>query len=257
MIIDSHCHLDYEPLISDINKIILNAKKNNVTNLLTIGTSLESSKRVLEIVEKYENVYGAIGIHPNSTTNNLSDLNELVDIKKKSKKIIAFGETGLDYFYKRSEKNDQIQSFEKHIGFAISEKVPVIIHTRDADEDTISIIKKYYKKTKFLIHCFTGSLDFAKNLLDLECLISFSGIITFKKSTDLRNVVKYVPMEKMLIETDSPYLSPDPFRGKSNEPANVKIVAENIALIKEISFEEVANLTTSNFNKFFFNEQQN
>jgi TatD DNase family protein len=257
MIIDSHCHLDYEPLISDINKIILNAKKNNVTNLLTIGTSLESSKKVLEIVEKYENVYGAIGIHPNSTTNNLSDLNELVDIKKKSKKIIAFGETGLDYFYKRSEKNDQIQSFEKHIEFAISEKVPVIIHTRDADEDTISIIKKYYTKTKFLIHCFTGSLDFAKNLLDLECLISFSGIITFKKSTDLRNVVKYVPMEKMLIETDSPYLSPDPFRGKSNEPANVKIVAENIALIKKISFEEVANLTTSNFNKFFFNEQQN
>jgi TatD DNase family protein len=254
MIIDSHCHLDYEPLISDINKIILNAKKNNVTNLLTIGTSLESSKKVLEIVEEYENVYGAIGIHPNSTTNNLSDLNELVDIKKKSKKIIAFGETGLDYFYKRSEKNDQIQSFEKHIEFAISEKVPVIIHTRDADEDTISIIKKYYTKTKFLIHCFTGSLDFAKNLLDLECLISFSGIITFKKSTDLRNVVKYVPMEKMLIETDSPYLSPDPFRGKSNEPANVKIVAENIAFIKEISFEEVANLTTSNFNKFFFNE---
>ena len=187
----------------------------------------------------------------------MSDLNELVDIKKKSKKIIAFGETGLDYFYKRSEKNDQIQSFEKHIEFAISEQVPVIIHTRDSDEDTISIIKKYYTKTKFLIHCFTGSLDFAKNLLDLECLISFSGIITFKKSTDLRNVVKYVPMEKMLIETDSPYLSPDPFRGKSNEPANVKIVAENIALIKEISFEEVANLTTSNFNKFFFNEQQN
>lgn len=257
MIIDSHCHLDYEPLINDINKIILNAKKNNVTNLLTIGTSLESSKKVLEIVEKYENVYGAIGIHPNSTTNNLSDLNELVDIKKKSNKIIAFGETGLDYFYKRSEKNDQIQSFEKHIEFAISEKVPVIIHTRDADEDTISIIKKYYTKTKFLIHCFTGSLDFVKNLLDLECLISFSGIITFKKSTDLRNVVKYVPMEKMLIETDSPYLSPDPFRGKSNEPANVKIVAENIALIKEISFEEVANLTTINFKNFFFNEQQN
>ena len=253
MIIDSHCHLDYEPLISDINKIILNAKKNNVTNLLTIGTSLESSKRVLEIVEKYENVYGAIGIHPNSTTNNLSDLNELVDIKKKSKKIIAFGETGLDYFYKRSEKNDQIQSFEKHIQFAISEKVPVIIHTRDSDEDTISIIKKYYTKTKFLIHCFTGSLDFAKNLLDLECLISFSGIITFKKSTDLRNVVKYVPMEKMLIETDSPYLSPDPFRGKSNEPANVKIVAKNVALIKGISFEAVASTTTRNFKNFFFN----
>ena len=255
MIIDSHCHLDYEPLINNINSVLLNAKKNNITNLLTIGTSLESSKKVLEIVEKYENIYGAIGIHPNSTTSHLNDLDKLIDIKKKSKKIIGFGETGLDYFYKRSEKKDQIFSFEKHIEFAISEKVPVIIHTRDADEDTISIIKNYYKKTKFLIHCFTGSLDFAKNLLDLECLISFSGIITFKKSTDLRNVVKYVPMEKMLIETDSPYLSPDPLRGKSNEPANVKIVAENIALIKGISLEEVANLTTKNFKNFFFNEQ--
>ena len=256
MIIDSHCHLDYEPLINDINKIILNAKKNNVINLLTIGTSLESSKKVLEIVEKFENVYGAIGIHPNSTSNNLSDLNELIDIKKKSKKIIAFGETGLDYFYKRSKKNDQIQSFEQHIEFAISENVPVIIHTRDADEDTISIIKKYYNRTKFLIHCFTGSLEFAKNLLNLECLISFSGIVTFKNSSELRNVVKYVPIERMLIETDSPYLSPDPLRGKSNEPANVKIVGENIAKIKEISFEEVAKLTTENFKNFFLNEKR-
>jgi TatD DNase family protein len=255
MIIDSHCHLDYDPLINNIDQVLLNAKKNNISKLLTIGTGLESSKKVLEIVEKYENIYGAIGIHPNSTTNNLNDLNDLINIKKKSKKIIAFGETGLDYFYKRSEKKDQLYSFEKHIEFAISERVPVIIHTRDSDEDTISIVKKYFGKTKFLIHCFTGNLDFAKNLLNLGCLISFSGIITFKKSTDLRSVVKYVPMEKMLIETDSPYLSPDPFRGKSNEPANVKIVAENIAIIKGISLDEVANLTTKNFKNFFFNEQ--
>ena len=255
MIIDSHCHLDYDPLVNNIDQVLINAKKNNISKLLTIGTSLESSKKILEIVEKYENIYGAIGIHPNLTTNNLNDLNELINIKKKSKKIIAFGETGLDYFYKRSEKKDQLYSFEKHIEFAISERIPVIIHTRDADEDTISIVKQYYRKTKFLIHCFTGNLDFAKNLLDLECLISFSGIITFKKSTDLRNVVKFVPMENMLIETDSPYLSPDPLRGKSNEPANVKIVAENIALIKGISVDEVANLTTKNFKKFFFNVQ--
>jgi len=255
MIIDSHCHLDYEPLINNINEVLLNAKKNNITNLLTIGTSIESSIKVIEIVEKYENIYGAIGIHPNSTTGHLNDLDKLLDIKKKSKKIIAFGETGLDYFYNRSKKKDQIYSFEKHIEFAISENVPVIIHTRDADEDTILIIKKYYKKTRFLIHCFTGNLEFAKNLLNLECLISFSGIITFKKSYELRDVVKYIPLEKMLIETDSPYLSPDPLRGESNEPANVKIVAENIAKIKEISFEEVARLTTKNFNNFFFYEK--
>ena len=253
MIIDSHCHLDYEPLINDINKVLLNAKNNNISHLLTIGTGLDSSKKVFDIVEKYENIYGSIGIHPNSTTNHLADLDELLSIKKKSKKIIAFGETGLDYFYKRSEKKDQLYSFEKHIELANSEKVPVIIHTRDADEDTLSIIKKYHLKSKFLIHCFTGGLEFAKKLLELGCLISFSGIITFKKSSDLRNVVKYVPIEKMLIETDSPYLSPDPFRGKSNEPANVKIVAETVATIKQITFEEVASSTTKNFKNFFLN----
>ena len=256
MIIDSHCHLDYEPLIDNINQVLLNAKNNNVTNLLTIGTSLESSKKVLDIVNKYPNVYGAIGIHPNYTSGNLEKLDDIFALKKKNKKIIAFGETGLDYFYKRSEKSDQILAFEKHIEFSIAENVPVIIHTRSAEDDTISIIKKYYKKTKFLIHCFTGQLNFAKDLLNLNCLISFSGIITFKKSNDLRDVVKYVPLERMLIETDSPYLSPDPFRGKSNEPANVKIVAENVALIKEVSFEEVCNLTTKNFKNFFFNEKK-
>ena len=176
-------------------------------------------------------------------------------LKKKSKKILAFGETGLDYFYKRSERKDQIFSFENHIEFAISEKVPVIIHTRDANEDTILIIKKYYKKTKFLIHCFTGNLEFAKKLLNLECLISFSGIITFKKSHELRDVVKFVPLDRILIETDSPYLSPDPFRGKSNEPANLRIIAENIATIKKISFEEISEVTTKNFHKLFFYEK--
>ena len=251
MIIDSHCHLDYEPLVNNIDQVLLNAKKENITNLLTIGTSLESSRKVLEIVAKYPNVYGAIGIHPNSTTGNLDKLDEILMLKKNNKKIIAFGETGLDYFYKRSDKKDQIIAFEKHVEFSISEKIPVIIHTRDADDDTISILKKYYKKTNFLIHCFTGNLEFAKNLLNLNCLISFSGIITFKKSNDLRDIVKYVPLEKMLIETDSPYLSPDPFRGKSNEPANVKIVAETVASIKQISFEQVATSTTANFNNFF------
>ena len=144
MIIDSHCHLDYEPLVNNIDQVLLNAKKNNITNLLTIGTSLDSSKKVLEIVSKYPNVYGAIGIHPNSTTGNLEKLNEILLLKKKNKKIVAFGETGLDYFYKRSEKKDQIFSFEKHINFSIAENVPVIVHTRDADDDTISSIKKYY-----------------------------------------------------------------------------------------------------------------
>ncbi len=255
MIVDSHCHLDYEPLINNIDQVLINAKKNNITKLLTIGTSFESSIKVLDIVGKYENIYGAIGIHPNSTTGNLDKLISILELKKKSKKIIAFGETGLDYFYKHSKKNDQIVSFEKHVEFSTVEGVPVIVHTREADDDTISVIKKNFVKTNFLIHCFTGSLDFAKKLLDLNCLISFSGIITFKKSEELRKVVKYVPLDRMLIETDSPYLSPDPFRGKSNEPAYVKIVAETVALIKQTNFDLVANSTTDNFHKLFFNEK--
>ena len=144
MIIDSHCHLDYEPLIKDIDQVLLNAKKNNIAKLLTIGTSLESSQKVLDIVNKYSNVYGAIGIHPNSTTGNLEKLDGILELKNSNKKIIAFGETGLDYFYKRSEKNDQIFAFEKHIEFSIAKKIPVIIHTRDADDDTISIIKCFF-----------------------------------------------------------------------------------------------------------------
>ena len=137
MIIDSHCHLDYEPLVNNIDQVLLNAKKNNIENLLTIGTSLESSIKFLDIINKYPNVYGAVGIHPNSTTGNIEKLDDILVLKKKNKKIIAFGETGLDYFYKRSEKNDQVLAFEKHIEFSIAEKVPVIVHTRDADNDTI------------------------------------------------------------------------------------------------------------------------
>jgi len=149
MIIDSHCHLDYDPLVNNIDQVLLNAKNNNISKLLTIGTSLESSKKVLEIVEKYENIYGAIGMHPNSTTNNLDDLNQLINIKKKSKKIIAFGETGLDYFYKRSEKKDQLYSFEKHIEFAIAERVPVIIHKGMLTKILFPLLKSILGKQNF------------------------------------------------------------------------------------------------------------
>ena len=141
MIIDSHCHLDYEPLINDINQVLLNAKNNNISHLLTIGTGIDSSKKVYEIVEKHENIYGSIGIHPNSTTNNLDDLNELLTIKKKSKKIIAFGETGLDYFYKRSEKKDQLYSFEKHIDLQFPKQCPLLFTQEMLTRTPLQLLK--------------------------------------------------------------------------------------------------------------------
>jgi TatD DNase family protein len=256
MIIDSHCHLDYEPLLNNIDKVILNAKNNNISKLLTIGTSIESSKKVLEIVNKFENVYGAIGIHPNSCSNSKFYIDELLLIKKSSKKIIAFGETGLDFFYNKSKKEDQIYSFEKHIDFSLNERSPVIVHTRDADDATLDIIKKNSAKVNFLIHCFTGSIEFAKNLLDLNCTLSFSGIITFKKAEYLNEVIKLIPNDKILVETDSPYLSPVPYRGKPNEPANVKIVLQHVAKIKNTSLEEMAKITSTNFSNLFFNEKK-
>ena len=168
-------------------------------------------------------------------------------------KIIGIGETGLDYYYENSKKNTQIELFQKHIELAKLKKIPVIVHTRSADIDTINMINKNIKNSnvKFLIHCFSGGLEFCKKLLDLNCYISFSGIITFKNSQELRETIKIVPLNKILVETDSPYLSPVPLRGKSNTPSNVKFVADCLAKIKGISLEEISETTTRNFNNLF------
>jgi len=257
MFIDSHCHLTYEPLSNNLDNVIKDCKINKVDKLLTISTDLITSKNSILISKKYKNVFCAIGIHPNSTKSEFLKFDEIVSISKESKKIIAIGETGLDYFKYKEEKNIQMDSFIKHIELANKLEVPIIVHNRDADNDLLNIISQKIKKkpVKFLIHCFTGSLNFAKKLIDLNCLISFSGIITFKKSENLRNIIKYIPLNKIMIETDSPFLSPEPFRGKVNTPSRVKYVAETLAEIKKISIEEVAIRTTENFNNFFLNHE--
>ena len=253
MFIDSHCHLTYEPLFGNIDDVISNCAINDISKLLTISTDLQTSKNSILIADKYNKVFCTIGLHPNSSENEFSKFNDLKVISKQSKKIIGIGETGLDYYKFKSNKKIQIDSFLKHIELADQLKIPVIVHNRDADDDLINIISENVRKKniKFLIHCFTGSLEMAKKLLDLNCFISFSGIITFKKSENLRNVAKFLPLDRIMIETDSPFLSPEPFRGKSNDPTMVKYVANTIAQIKNISINDIAQKTTNNFNNFF------
>ena len=252
MFVDSHCHLTFEPMYSNIPGVLENCKKENIETILTIGTNYENSLKSIQIANSYDNVFCSIGIHPNEAEslkkNIFSDLKNLIN---KSKKIIGIGETGLDFYYEKSCKNIQVKFFNNHIELAKLLDLPVIVHTRNAEVETLNIIKHNYKNANFLIHCFTGSRDFCENLLSLGCYISFSGILTFKKSHELREIAKIVPLDKLLIETDSPYLSPEPIRSKTNFPHNVKLVAEQVSIIKDISIETVAKYTTTNFNKVF------
>jgi len=253
-LVDSHCHLYYEPYINDIKGTINECKKNNVTKLLTIGVDIETSKKNIEIANDYREIYCTIGIHPNSTTvAKKEDLLELSAMIKTSNKIIGLGETGLDY-YRDFDKNLQFFYFEEQIKIAKKFNLPVVIHTRDAEDDTYSIIKKYSDANlKFIIHCFSGSIEFATKCIDLGGYISFSGNITFKNAENIKAVCRQIDIKKILIETDSPYLSPHPFRGKKNHPTNVRFVCNEISKIKNINTNIVSKITTNNFNSIFFN----
>jgi TatD DNase family protein len=249
MFVDSHCHLTYEPLVSNLENLINRCNKANVGKLLTIGTNIESSLKCGEISQNFENIYSSVGIHPSNAHIEVNKDNEIQSLYKFNNKNIGYGETGLDFFYSSEHKKRQIELFEKHIDFASKDNATVIVHTRGAEDETINIIKNHQKKkdVRFLIHCFTGTMKFAKSLLDIGCFLSFSGIITFKNTTDLQNVAKYVPLNKMLIETDSPYLAPNPFRGKKNSPENVIYVAKKISDLKKVSLSEVETKTSNNF----------
>ena len=254
MIIDSHCHLDYEQIYSQLDDVVNRAIKNDVKILLTICTTLESFKKIQLIINKYNNIYGTFGIHPHET-NNYREISSkiIIDYKNCNKKIIGIGETGLDYFYNYSDKEIQKKSFTEHIIAAEKLDIPLIVHSRNAESDTFEILKKYMKskKLKVIIHCFTGSKDFAEKLINIGCFISVSGIITFKKSKELSEAISFVPLDKLLVETDSPYLSPEPNRGKNNEPSNIIHTVEKLSLIKKIDKKEIINSTSNNFKRLF------
>ena len=250
--IDSHCHLDHEPLFSNINEIVNRSKKTGIKKILTISTNFKSFENIKNIILIDDMIYGTIGIHPHESNNDLIKTNFIIEQANKYKKIVGVGETGLDFYYENSKKKDQIESFIKHIEASIELKYPLIVHSRNAENETFNILNNY-KNTdiKILMHCFTGSKEFAKKLLNFNTFFSASGIITFKNSLDLQETFKYIPLEKLLIETDSPFLAPEPFRGKKNEPSFVKYTAEKLANIKNISNKELVNITTANFHNLF------
>ena len=250
--IDSHCHLDHEPLYENLSDVISRAKEIGITKLLTICTTFESYENIKSIVKKDQMIYGTYGIHPHETENNLIDKQTIIKCVNENEKIVGIGETGLDFFYNHSDKNRQISSFKEHIEASIELNKPIIIHSRDAEKETFEILSSYKEENlKILMHCFTGSLEFSKKLLTLNAFFSASGIITFKNSTELQNTFKTIPLEKLLIETDSPFLAPIPMRGKKNEPSFIKYTLEKLSAIKETSVENMSKITTDNFNKLF------
>ena len=250
--IDSHCHLDHEPLFDNLDDILKRSKAVGIEKLLTICTSFESFEKIKKIVKKDNIIFGTYGIHPHETKKNKVTTKLIIDEVNDNEKIIGIGETGLDFYYNHSEKNQQLESLHKHIEASIELNIPLIVHSRSAEEETLKILSHYKNHNlKILMHCFTGSKNFAKELLDLNAYFSASGIITFKNSIDLQETFKIIPIEKLLIETDSPYLAPVPNRGKKNEPSFVKYTAEKLADIKNITSFDLIKATTSNFNKLF------
>ncbi len=253
--IDSHCHLDHEPLYTNINEVILRSKDIGISKLLTISTTIESFDKIKNLVNKDQIIYGTYGIHPHETETNIVDKNNIIKNIKNNIKIIGVGETGLDFFYNNSNNDAQIKSFKEHVEASIELNIPLIIHSRNAEKETFDILNSYKNNNpKILMHCFTGSLEFAKKLLKLNAFFSASGIITFKNSLDLQETFKELPLDNILVETDSPFLAPIPMRGKKNEPSFIKYTIEKLALLKNITSKKLINLTTDNFNRLFFSK---
>ncbi len=251
MLVDSHCHLNFPEFADDLDQVMLNASKHGVTTLLTVNTRLSETDRLKQIAETYDNVFFSVGVHPHDSHEYcnqglLSNLKTLATHPK----AVGIGETGLDYHYNNSPADQQIFCFEQHLQAAIDLSLPIIIHTREADQDTLACIDRY-TQAKGVFHCFSGSTKLANAALERGFFLSFSGIITFKNAEELRQIVKFVPLESILVETDSPFLAPIPYRGKRNEPAYTRINAEKIAEIKGVSLEAIAQHTTSNFFKLF------
>jgi len=250
--IDSHCHLDHQPLLDNLDDILKRSKDIGINKLLTICTTIDSFEKIKILLKKDPIIFGTYGIHPHETEINIVDKETIIKNTNENEKIIGIGETGLDFFYNHSNKQRQIDSFKEHIDAAIILNKPIIIHSRNAEEETFNILNSYKNdKLKILMHCFTGSFEFSKNLLPLGAFFSASGIITFKNSVELQNTFKSIPLDRLLIETDSPFLAPIPMRGKKNEPSFIKYTAEKLSLIKEKTLEQIIDLTTKNFNRLF------
>lgn len=239
--IDTHCHI-LKKYYDDIETVI----KNMAENIMIIaGTNDEENKEVLKLCSKYKNVYGTLGIHPTELSNVTSENLKFIEKNLSNSKIVGIGEIGLDYYWNKNNKNQQKEIFIKQINLARKYNKAIVVHTREAINDTFEILKEYAVGLKIDIHCFTGSLEMANKFIELGCMLGIGGVLTFK-NTKLNETISNIPLSRILLETDSPFLTPEPFRGKKNEPYNIIYVAKKISEIKNISLEEVLKITTIN-----------
>ncbi len=251
MFIDSHCHLDFPDLASNLDELLDKMQQNKVTHALCVSVNLQDFPRVLALAEKHDNLFASVGVHPDYENQQEPDAAQLADLAQHPK-IIAIGETGLDYFRLQGDLEWQRERFRQHIRAARMSNKPLIIHTRSAAEDTLRIMREEgADQIGGVMHCFTESWEVAQKAIEMNFYISFSGIVTFKNAVALKEVAKNVPLDRMLIETDSPYLAPVPFRGKLNQPAFVRHVAEEIARLRAVDLEDIAIVTTNNFFNLF------
>ena len=253
MLVDSHCHLDFPDFAPELDAVVARAAAADVRVCVTIGTTLKNFPRVRAIAERFDNIYCSVGIHPHEAeAEPLADAAPLIELAAHPK-VVGIGETGLDYYYTHSPREAQITNFRAHIEAARQTRLPLIVHTRDAEDDTIAILGEEMGKGAFtgVIHCFTGTPRLAEAALELGFFISVSGIATFKKANELRDTLRAVPADRLLVETDAPYLAPLPYRGKRNEPSFVVHTAHTLAELKDVADEEIARRTTDNFFSLF------
>ncbi len=254
MLVDSHCHLDrlkLDKYDGSLEAALDHARERGVGKMLCVGISLENRQAVVDLADQYHDVVSSVGVHPLDIERGLATREQLIEWGKHPK-VVALGESGLDYYYSDESKLQQQESFVIHLEAAKQAELPVIVHTRDARKDTLDLIAEHgCRESAGVLHCFTESWDMAKAAMDMNYYISFSGIVTFKNAVELREVAEKMPLDRMLVETDSPYLAPVPYRGKPNEPAFVREVAEFLAELKGISTEDMIRITGENFHKLF------
>ena len=241
MFIDTHCHL-YDEYYSDMDRVIQNAVKNNVKRVIVNGCDMKSNKEVLELIKKYDIVYGALGFHPTELDGISDEELKWLDDNLDNSKIVAVGEIGLDYHYDETDREKQQYFFRKQLEIAKKHNLPVIVHSRDSIQDTYNILKD--SSVKGVLHCYSGSLEMARKFIKIGYFLGVGGIITFKNAKNIINVINNIGLEYILLETDSPYLAPEPYRGRTNEPAYIPIIASKIAALKGVSISEVERITT-------------
>lgn len=250
-LIDTHCHLDFPEFNLDRESVIKRANENDVSLIIDVGSSLAGSRFAVTLAKEHGSIYAAVGIHPHEA-DKITDKDFLeIESLAKENKVVAIGETGLDYFRNLSSRSGQQQAFERFIELAGKLNLPLIIHCREAQEDCFSALTSAKRKLKVLMHCFSGNENFLRRCLDSGFIVSFTCNITYKKAFDLREIVKIVPLDRFLLETDAPFLPPENLRGKRNEPMHIKSLAQQISVIKGLDLEAIAKATSENAKEFF------